>query len=381
MKRWVRISMVAVLLMGVFSLTVYAQTASEAEQFFNDQLVQSGASALYDDLPEDTRRMFEKLGVDAFSFDALLSLQPQTALSTLGDLLSEETSAPFQAALSMLGVMLLLGFFSMMGVTNTDHGMVFRVVATLAVVTPMLVPLWQTVQRVQAASDSATVFSLSFTPVYAGILAAGGGTVSAASFQTSMLAAAEGISLLIGSVIIPLASVAFAIGICGGMHCDLHLGEVGALCNRVVVWILGISLTIFVGILSLQGVLSATADSVGGRMMRFSVAGFVPIVGGSLSEALYVVRGCLSALKGSVGGFGILVTVLTVLPPLIECVAWDLLLVLTRTCAMLFSFSELVAVCDAAKSLVKILIAVLASSGLLVIIALTVVSLAGGGAI
>lgn len=377
MKRWL-VPVVAVLIMMLTGLPV---TADSPEELFEEQLENSGVSSLFDDLPEDTKRMLSKLGIDTLSLETWTKLDVQTAVSSLTDLLSSQAKAPFTAALTTVGVMLLLGFFSSLGMNEGDHAAVFRVVTMLCVMMPLLVPLWQTMERVSAAADSASVFSLSFAPVYAALLSAQGNAATAVSFQTVMLAASETIAFLVRTAIIPLSATAFAMSVGGSLHRELPLGEAGAFVNRAAVWMLGISLTVFVGILSLQTVLSATADSVGGRMMRFSVAGFVPIVGGSLSDALYTVRGCLSALKGSVGGFGILVTCLTVLPPLIECVMWDVLLNVTKTAAQLFSLGECVTVCEAAKRFIKILIAVLASSAVLMIIAVTVASVAGGGAL
>ncbi|MBR5134465.1 MAG: hypothetical protein IKV35_02590, partial [Clostridia bacterium] len=171
----------------------------------------------------------------------------------------------------------------------------------LAVVTPLLLPLWRTFERTAAAVDGAAGFSLAFAPVYAAILTASGSTATAASYQTIMLAAAEGISVVIGRVVLPLTASAFALGAGGAVDGGSRLAEVGGVFHRVAVWLIGVSLTIFVGMLSLQSVLASAADSVSGRVLRFSVAGFVPIVGGHLAEALYTVRGCLSALKGSVG--------------------------------------------------------------------------------
>ncbi len=370
--------MIALLMMIGSSLTVSAQTAQE---MYDEQLASSGAQELFDSLPEDTRRMLSKLGIDALELETWASLDVQTTLSSLADMVSAEAQAPFETALTAIGVMLMLGFFAAIGANEGDHAAVFRVVAMLAVIVPLLAPLWRTMERVSAAADSASVFSLSFAPVYAAVITAEGHAAGAVSFQTVMLAASEVIAFLIRTAIVPLAAMAFAMSVGGSLHRELPLGEAGSFVNRTAVWILGISLTIFVGMLSLQTVLSATADSVTGRMMRFSVAGFVPIVGGSLSEALYTVRGCLSALKGSVGGFGILVTTLTVLPPLIECVMWNILLILTGSAANMFSLRECAAVCDAAKQFVKLMIAVLASFALLMIIAVTVASLAGGGAL
>ena len=155
---------------------------------------------------------------------------------------------------------------------------------------------------------------------------------------------------------------------------------IGGMVGKAAAWLLGISLTVFVAVLSFQSILSACADSVGGRMLRFSVSGFVPIVGGSLSEALYTVKGCLTMLRGSAGACGVLCAAAIVLPTLVQCVLWNVLLFPVKLTAELFGLSAVASVTEVVRSAVKTGIAVLCSSLLLMIISLTVIAVAGGGA-
>ncbi|MBE6762921.1 MAG: hypothetical protein E7553_00995 [Ruminococcaceae bacterium] len=377
MKRCVRVVMTALLLMLVMSLSTAAMTVEEQME---QQLEASGAYDLLEELPGETRALLERLGVDRLSFDAAMAMQPQTVLSALGDLVRQESRAPLTAVMVLPGTVLLLGFFSSFHPLGGERSSIVRSVSVLAAVTPLLVPLWQTMQRTAAAADSASVFSLSFAPVYAGMLLASGHAATALSYQTVMVAAAQGIGVLISRVIVPLSFVTLAFGVTGAIDPARRLSGVGAAVGKINTWMLTVSLMLFVAMLSFQSILSAGADSVGGRMLRFSVAGFVPIVGGSLSEALYTVQGCLSSLRGTVGCFGVVSTVLIVLPTLIECVVWDMLLFAVKVTAELFSFGEIAGAADVLKGVMKTAIAVLASVGLLMIISLTLVTMGTGGA-
>lgn len=377
MKRAAAVAVTALLLCMLLTLPTRAATT---EELFDEQLEASGATALFDALPDHTKALLETLGVDALSLEAFVGMQPQTVLSALWDLLSGEAMAPLAAVGSLLGILLLIGLFSALQPADSGYGALYRMIALAAAVTPLLIPLWQTMERAAAAAESATVFSLGFAPVYAATLAAQGMTLSAVSHQTLMLAASQGISLLTSTVVMPLLCISLALGLGGAVNSGSRLSEAGVFVNRAATWIIGLSLTVFVGMLSLQGVLTASADSVGGRVMRFSVAGLVPIVGGSLSEALYTVRGCLSALKGTVGAFGVFGAALIALPTLLECVIWNVLLYAAKLMADLFSFGALATAIETARGIVRTLLAVLASSVLLMIVAVTLTATAGGGA-
>lgn len=373
--KWLKSVLSAVVLVVLLTLSVSAQTADE---LLAGQLEASGAEDLMDVLPEETKALLERLGVDGLSLDAALAMKPQTVLSSLWDVIRDESAAPFSAAMLLLGTLLLLGFFAALQPMNGERSALFRAICVLAAVTPLFVPLWQTMGRALAAADSASVFSLSFAPVYAAMLAAQGSAASALTYQTVMIAAAQGIGVLVSKVIVPLSFVAFAFGVTGAIDPAHRLAGVGTMVSKVNTWILTVALMIFVAMLSFQSVLAAGADTVGGRMLRFSVAGFVPIVGGSLSEALYTVQGCLSTLRGTVGGFGVLCAVLIVFPTLIECVIWDLLLFLVKVTAELFSFDAIAGIAAIMKGVMKTLIAVLSSTGLLMIISLTLVTMGVG---
>ncbi len=371
----------AMFFFGLFACPVQAQEENDWSKIYEEQLISSGADELFEQLPQDTQALLKKLGINDLSQQIELT-DPQTVLSALTDLISDRAGSPLASASLLLGTLLLLALFSSAqeGLRTTESmKMIFGAVAALAVSVSLLVPLWQTVQRVQAAAESACVFSLSFAPVYAAVMTAQGNTLSAASYQTVMLVAAQGISLLIGSVIVPLLTVSLSLGAAGAINPGLRIGEAGSLLNKTAVWLLAIGMTVFVGLLSLQTFVGASADTVGGRALRFSVASFIPVVGGSLSEALYTVRGCLSVLRGSLGGFGILCTALIVLPMLIECVVWSFCLFFCRSISELFSLSTIASVSGIAQSVVKTMIGVLSANALLMIVSLTTLLLAGGG--
>lgn len=374
-----RILKIAAAMIALSLLLMPCVLAQDAEDVLEEQLEASGASVLFDDLPRETQALMERLGIGEWTLEAFTSLQPQTTLSTLWDLLSDASSLPSSSALMMLATLLLLAFFEALHPNGTKQQVLFRAVCMLAAVTPLLGPLWQTVQRVSEAVESASVFSLSFAPIYAASLFAQGSTAAATSYQTLMIAAAQGITLLVGQVMLPLAAVTLALGVAGAMDSEHRLGKVGGMVGKTNTWLLTLAMTVFVALLSFQSVLSASADTVGGRMLRFSVAGFVPIVGGSLSEALYTVQGCLSTLRGTIGGFGVVSSALIVLPSLLECVVWDVVLFFVKTTAELFGFDAIASVAEAAKSVIKTLIAVLASSALLMVISVTLVTLGAGG--
>ena len=157
----------------------------------------------------------------------------------------------------------------------------------------------------------------------------------------------------------------------------LRLDAISALLHKVILWGMGLFSTLFTWVLSMQQMAAASADTLGSRTIKFSLSSFVPVVGGVLSEAYSTVSGCAGLLRSGVGCFGILASLLIVLPPLISSIVWNLCLHLGGHAAALFRLTSLEKLCKAMAGAVRVLIAVLALFALLMIVSTTVVVFVG----
>ena len=373
---------VCVLLLALlFCLSASAEESASMDELYREQLEASGAGDLFNSLPQETRELLENLGITGLDADSLTALQPQNAAGGILGLLSSESHGALGACGVLLGIILLCALMDSVRQTVKEPAVseVFGVICALAACVAVLVPLSACIQRVGEAAESSWVFMTSFVRVYVGRVVTGGQGVRAGS-ENRVVRFVEGlISLLTTGVIVPLMTVSLALGLTGSLSPGMKLDGVGNMLSKSAGWLLGITTTLFVGLLSLQGIVGAAADTLANRAIRFSISSFVPVVGGSLSEAFGAVRGCLALLKSTVGGFGILATALIVLPPVLECAVWAIGLSLCGAAAELFGLGPLAAVLKSAQTVVKTLIGVLAACSLFMIIATTIVTKATAG--
>lgn len=108
-------------------------------------------------------------------------------------------------------------------------------------------------------------------------------------------------------------------------------------------------------------------------MARFSLAGFIPVVGGALGEALSTVQNCLTLLRGTVGMFGVVAIVAIVLPPVLQCVAWQLCVSAAEAAAELFGLTPVQMLLKGLGTALKTMIAALALCALFMVVSTTVV--------
>lgn len=375
-----KIGMVALFLL-VCTVCCPRAEAKTLEELYNEQLEASGSEALLEELPQETQELLRNLGIDSLEMGSVTTLQPSGVWDTLLSLIGREASSPLRTGGIILGVILLCALLEGWRSTLEDPALseVFGVLSTLAVCGAVLVPLSGCIRQVCDATESTAVFMTSYVPVYGAVLASSGQWTSALSYQAVVLWVAELVSLLATYVITPVMTVSLAMGVVGGVNRRLRLDTVSSFFNKTAVWLLGLITTVFVGLLSVQGIAGTAADTLAGKAMKFSLSSFVPVVGGALGDALSTVKGCLSLLKSTLGGFGILATALIILPPLIRCALWTLLLSLCHIAAELFGLETVGGVLKVAAGVVKTMIGILSSCGLFMIVATTIVTKAGTG--
>jgi stage III sporulation protein AE len=359
----------------------FSVSASTINELYNEQLEASGGEALLEAVPEETKELLDLLNITSLDKDSLRSLDAPTVWKVLSKILSAVAPKPLLACGTVLGIIIVFAWVE--GLKNMLHHeevtTVFSVICSLSACGAVMFPIAECVRRVCTAMESVSVFMTAFAPVYAGILLSGGSTVSALSFQSVVLYAAELLTYLSGYVILPLLTVALALGLTGSLTPEMRLGKASEWMGKTASWLLTLGMFLFTGLLSLQSLVGNAVDKLGDRIMKFSIATFVPVVGSSLSEAFTTIRGCLGLLRSTMGGFGIVTSLLIVLPPLLSCFVWQVSLSLCNMAAEMFELPSLSGVLKTAHGVTKNLIGVLAASGMLLILSVTVVTVAMGG--
>ncbi len=364
------------LLLGGF--TAHADTV---EELYEEQLANSGGRELIGTLPQETQDLLTTLGIDELEPTAFTELDTEDTLRQIFSLAVTALREPLGAAGMVMAIVLLYAWVEGLRQTlrSEETSAVFGTVCALAACGSLMLPLTDCITAVNEAMTSVSVFMGSFTPVYAAVLLSSGRAATALSFQSIVLYASQLMAWLAGGVIVPLMTISLALGVTGSVTPQVRLGGAGRLISKTAVWLLTLGMLLFTGLLSLQSLTGGAADNLGTRAVKFSIASFVPVVGGSLSEAFSTIRGCLQLLKSTLGGFGVAATALIVLPPLLRCFGWRLLLSVCHTAAEMFELRAMTGILEAARGTVKALIGVLSACGSFLIIAVAIVTTVSGG--
>lgn len=367
--------------MCLFFLFGVSASAKTLDELYQEQLQASGGEELLESLPSGTRELLERLGISQLSPQSFTEQEPHTLLKTIVELAVKAGEGPLRSLTLVFAIVVVQAWAMGLNRSLNDdkNTALFSTVASLAACGAVIVPISRCIAQVGEATESLSVFMVSFAPVYAGVLLTGGNAAVAISFQSMVLYAAQILSVISHTVIVPLMSISLALGLVNSVTPNVRLGNVGTAIGKTATWLLTLGSALFSGLLSLQSLAGAATDTLGNRAVKFSIASFVPLVGGSLSEAFSTVRSCLGVLRSSLGVLGIGACVLMILPPLLSCVVWDMGLSLCGMGAEMFESDALASLLKSAKSVVKCLIAILLAGAMFAVVATTVVTMAVKG--
>lgn len=214
-------------------------------------------------------------------------------------------------------------------------------------------------------------------PTLLTLLLAVGGITSSALFRPIILGAVSVVSTLMRDIILPMIFFGAIVGIVSKISSRIQISRLSGLIRQISTGIIGVVLTIFIGIISIQGVTSSKVDGVTIRTAKFAVDKFVPIVGKFLSDAMETVVGCSMILKNAVGVIGMIALFLICIIPVMKIISLIIVYKLTSAVIEPIANNRIVdCLGEISKSLIMLL-ATVSAVGVMFFIAVTIIIGAG----
>ena len=163
-------------------------------------------------------------------------------------------------------------------------------------------------------------FMSKLLPVLVLMLGAAGGLTQAATMDPIILGATILIPQIYLNIIIPLILSSFVLQFANNMSNGSKLSNLCDITKKSTMWIQGIVITIFIGLLTVRGITASTIDAVTLKTTKFAIDNFIPIVGKSFSDAISSVAGYSLIIKNAIGSIGLIAIILIILYPIIKIV-------------------------------------------------------------
>ena len=123
-------------------------------------------------------------------------------------------------------------------------------------------------------------------------------TISANAIGPILLFMVTFIGNIIEKIFIPIVLLSTVLSIISQISDRVQISNLAKFLKSSVIWTLGISLTIFVGVLSLEGTLGSSVDGITAKTAKAVVSSSIPVVGKLLGETVdAVIRQWLNTKK------------------------------------------------------------------------------------
>lgn len=171
------------------------------------------------------------------------------------------------------------------------------------------------------AIDTMVGFMQALMPTLLALLAAVGGISSSAVFQPLLFSSIALITTFIKVFVMPMILFSAVLSILNNLSDSINISKLASLLKQIAVGALGLVLTAFTGVITVQGIAAASIDGATIRTAKFAVDNFIPIVGSFLSDAFDAVVSCSMILKNGIGIAGFIILLLICCFPLIKMFA------------------------------------------------------------
>ena len=302
-----------------------------------------------------------------------LSLRPENIGHTLLVLLGHQIlgTAPLIGKLLILAVLgavlgqLQVAFEGSVG--KTAQVMTYLVLLSLAITS-----FREALSIATGAIEQMTSLMQTMFPVILTLLITMGNLTSAALFKPLIMGSLTVLATIIKTIILPLFFLAAIIKLFNHISEQFRLNKLAGLFEFAGKLSLGVIMTVFIGVMTVQGVTGGVADSVVFRTAKYS-ADLIPVVGKFFKDAVELVITSGLLLKNAVGIIALIAIIIICLGPLVKILA--MILVFRISAALIEPLGEKAladSLQDMSKSLILVLVTV-ASVGIMFFMSVAVV--------
>ncbi len=339
MKPWKIVLLVVLGILLCSPLCASAETQYTYEESLVPLLNATGMQELLEE--QALEDMLSEQGVSLSEPETLTGFSFTAFLGNMLDQLSGMFRAPLKLLASISGIILFTAFVTSLRSSRSTLSELYEMICTLCVVGILSQPFREVLLHASQALERSAGFMLSFSAIFGAVLTVSGGITTAAAYQTAMVALCQLAMQLAANVMLPLLSMCMAMGIVDAANPSISLEGMVRLVHKITVWLLGFLMAVFLGFLSIQSMVSLSADHMSSKTSKYVISNAIPFVGGAVSDAYSAVLGSLGVLRSSTGMIGVLSLLVVLLPMLLQLGVYRLVTAAAAAIADLFAAGSL----------------------------------------
>ncbi|MDR0903853.1 MAG: hypothetical protein LBM59_04410 [Ruminococcus sp.] len=277
-------------------------------------------SELQEGVPDSANEILAENGITPSDTEAMTSVMPEDIFSYIWSEVKAKAAYPLKVFAAVIAVIMLSSLVEALEDSASDKKLtrIYGVICVLVAVTVISTPVSETIKTAATSLGNGGIFMAGYIPIFAGITASSGQITGAASYSVIVVFASNIAVTVATNYMIPILSVCMALGIIEAINPNFSLTGITGAIQKATQMVVSFAMVIFLGLLSTQTIIGASADTLGVRAAKFAASNFIPVVGSAVADAYTTVKASLGLLRGGVGFFGIAAIFVMIIPPLVE---------------------------------------------------------------
>lgn len=346
-----------------------------------DEIIESQKNSLkisefIDESKKYTEEVFPDININNLFENAIKGdISQNDIFQNILSLFGKEVKNTLNILVSILLIVLIHSIFKSVSenIENNSISEITYYVQYILIVTLAMSNFTEIISTTRDTIQNLVGFTNSLIPILITLMITTGSFVSANVLQPLILFAITFIGNMISNIILPIILVSTILGIISQISSKVQIDKIAKFFNSGVIWALGIVLTIFVGMLSLEGTLSSGVDGLTAKTTKAAVSNFIPVVGKVLGDSIDTVMGCASILKNAVGIVGVIVIIGICALPIIKLATLTIMYYLTAALCQPIADGRIIKLLEHMGGVFKILLAITFAVSIMLIIGITLV--------
>ena len=267
---------------------------------------------------------------------ASLALKPQNIFVYMTESVKSILSGSYKELSLMLAVIILA---AVLQIFSSNLGSLYGITEYVSLLSLMLICFNMITPLLLSVTDFLehhTAFMTSVTATSSALLSASGmpGSSAASSVSASFITAFT--QLCAVNIVLPAVKVIIVLSSVGAISKWMNISGVTGFLKSFCSYGIGLLFAVFLGVHSLTLSISASADSIAFRSLRFTAARLIPVAGGMISESIKTVLAGMSLIKNTAGGIGIAYIIYTAIPAITSVLTFKLSVIIAIAVSKLF---------------------------------------------
>lgn len=318
-----------------------------------------------------TGKFFENVDIGEVLNEAIEGdIDNNNILKAVLNMFGIEIASSLKAIVSILAIIVIHSLLKSISESLENEGIAKLIyyVQYILIITIVMSNFSEIITMVRETTTNLVAFMNMLVPLLITLMMYTGSITTSGVIEPIILFMINFIGNIIQNIILPLVLIFTSLVVLSKLTDKIQISKLSKFLKLGIVWFLGIILTIFVGVVSLEGTMSSSVDGVTAKTTKAVISSAVPVVGKILGDAVDTVLGGGIILKNAIGLVGVIIVIGMCIAPILKlailCITYKFLATITEPIAD----SNITGLLEQIGDIFKILLAILCSISFMLII-------------